>query len=36
VTVTFDLEPELEQELKAQAKARGITVEYFLHDLVSQ
>jgi MinD-like ATPase involved in chromosome partitioning or flagellar assembly len=27
VTVTFDIEPELEQ---------GITVEYFLHDLVSQ
>ncbi len=27
MTVTFDIEPELEQ---------GITVEYFLHDLVSQ
>ncbi len=36
MTVTFDLEPELEQGLKAQAQARGITVEYFLHHLVSQ
>jgi len=34
VTVTLELEPELEQGLQAQA--RGVTVENFLHDLVSQ
>jgi hypothetical protein len=36
VTVTLELEPELEQGLQAQAQARGVTVENFLHDLVSQ
>jgi hypothetical protein len=36
VTVTLELEPELEQGLQAQAQARGVTVEYFLRDLVSQ
>jgi hypothetical protein len=34
MTVTLELEPELEQGLQAQA--RGVTVEYFIHDLVSQ
>ncbi len=34
MTVTLELEPELEQGLQAQA--RGVTVEYFLRDLVSQ
>jgi hypothetical protein len=36
MTVTLELEPELERGLKAQAQARGVTVEYFIHDLVSQ
>jgi hypothetical protein len=36
MTVTLELEPELEQGLQAQANARGVTVEYFIHDLVSQ
>ncbi len=36
MTVTLELEPELEQGLQAQAQARGVTVEYFIHDLVSQ
>ena len=35
MTVPLELEPELEQELQAQAQARGVTVEYFIHDLVS-
>lgn len=36
MTVTLELEPELEQGLQEQAQARGVTVEYFIHDLVSQ
>ena len=34
MTVTLELEPELEQGLQAQA--RGVTVESFIQDLVSQ
>lgn len=36
MTVTLELEPELEQGLQAQARARGVTVEYFIRDLVSR
>ncbi len=36
MTVTLELEPELGQGLQAQAEALGVTVECFLHDLVSQ
>ncbi len=36
MTVTLELEAELEQELQTQAQARGVTVENFIHDLVSQ
>ena len=36
MTVTLELEPELERGLQAQAQARGVTVEYFIHALVSQ
>jgi hypothetical protein len=36
MTVTLELEPELERGLQAQAQARGVTVEYLIHDLVSQ
>jgi hypothetical protein len=36
MTITLELEPELEQGLQAQAQARGMTVEHFIYDLVSQ
>ena len=36
MTVTLELERELEQGLQAQAHARGVIVEYFICDLVSQ
>ena len=36
MTVILDLEPELERGLQAQAQARGVTVQRFIHDLVSQ
>jgi hypothetical protein len=36
MTVTLELEPELEQGIQAHAQARGVTVEYFIHDLVSR
>ncbi len=36
MTVILDLEPELERGLQAQAQARGVSVQHFIHDLVSQ
>jgi hypothetical protein len=36
MTVTVEFEPELEQGVQAGAQALGVTVEDFIHDLVSE
>jgi len=36
MTVTLELEAELEQGLQAQAQTHGVTIESFIRDLVSR
>ncbi len=36
MTVTLDLNPEIEQDLVAQARERGISVSDYLQDIVSR
>lgn len=36
MTVTIDLNPELEQDLLAQARERGVSVSDYLRDIISK
>ena len=36
MTVTLDLKPELEHELLARARERGVSLAVYLHDIVSE